>query len=112
MVLDVEVAWTLVDETSHWFTDADRVNVYSALGAGDSYSAIVHALDIAVQMRQPLPATLIADLSAWIEGYAGRGDERRLRQRIEACEIRIPANRSTYRPVPRRRRRDFRRPTS
>ncbi|OBC09311.1 hypothetical protein A5784_05545 [Mycobacterium sp. 852013-50091_SCH5140682] len=84
MTVHVGVAWTLADTTSHWFTESDRSAVYSALGAGDSYSAILRTLDIAVQMRQALPAKLVADLTRWVDGYAGHQSEQRLRQLLEA----------------------------
>jgi hypothetical protein len=71
MASGIEVAWALADATSECFTDTDRAAVYSALGAGEFYAAICCALVIAVQKRQALPASLIADLKAWLDGYAG-----------------------------------------
>lgn len=86
MAVGIDVAWTLVDATAHWFTEENRLAVYSALGAGDSYSAIAHALDIAVQMRQRLPAKLITDLTVWLDGYAGHPHEVRLREMLNTYQ--------------------------
>lgn len=104
MTVHVDVAWTLADTTSHWFTESDRTAVYSALGAGDSYSAIVHTLDIAVQMRQALPAKLVADLTSWVDGYAGHQSEQRLRGLLETYTPREPYHRDGRKcgPIPRR----------
>ncbi|QRY44516.1 hypothetical protein JVX93_29460 [Mycolicibacterium boenickei] len=79
MTAEIDVAWNLVDITSRWFSESDRVCVYSPLGAGDCYSAIAHALGVAVQVGQALPARLVADLALWLEGYAERPQAVQLR---------------------------------
>lgn len=80
---EVDVAWDLVDVTSRWFSESDRVSVYSALGAGDCYCAITHTLGVAVQVGQALPAKLIFDLAIWLDGYAERPNASRVRDLLD-----------------------------
>jgi hypothetical protein len=55
MSTEAKLGWALADSASACFTRADHIGVYTALGAGEAYSAIVHTLDIAVQARHSLP---------------------------------------------------------
>jgi hypothetical protein len=79
MSTDANLAWALADTASACFTQEDRMSVYTALGAGESYSAIVRILAITVRARHSLPANLITELAAWLDGCTGNEYEPRIR---------------------------------
>jgi hypothetical protein len=81
---EAKLAWALADAASTCFTEADHIGVYTALGAGDSYSAIVHTLVIVVRARHSLPTKLVSDLATWLNGYAGNEYEPRIRSLLQA----------------------------
>lgn len=83
---EATLAWALVDVVSICFTADDRLGIYTALGAGETYSAIQRMLVIAVRRRYRLPATLIAALTGWLDCYIGNEHEpmtRGLLNRVE-----------------------------
>ena len=86
MPSEATLAWALVDVVSICFTADDRLGIYTALGAGETYSAIQRMLVIAVRRRYRLPATLIAALTGWLDCYIGNEHEpmtRGLLNRVE-----------------------------
>jgi hypothetical protein len=78
MSTEIKLAWALADAASTCFTDADHISVYTALGAGEAYTAIVRTLAIAVRARYSLPTNLILELTTWLDGYAGHTQHQRL----------------------------------
>jgi hypothetical protein len=84
MSSEAELAWTLADVASTCFTQADHIGVYTALGAGESYSAIVRTLAIAARSRCSLPAKLVRELATWLDGYAGHENEPQIRSLLDA----------------------------
>jgi hypothetical protein len=86
MTSESELAWALADAVSVCFTGRDRLGIYTALGAGETYTAIETMLDITVRKRYPLPAKLISALAIWLGCYVGNKHEpamRRLLNRVE-----------------------------
>jgi hypothetical protein len=79
MSTEIKLAWALADAASTCFTDADHISVYTALGAGEAYAAIVRTLAIAVRARYSLPTNLIIELTTWLDGYAGHTYEPQIR---------------------------------
>ncbi len=79
MSIEAKLAWALADAASTCFTEADHASVYTALGAGEAYTAIVRTLAIAVRARHSLPANLITELTTWLDGYAGHTYEPQIR---------------------------------
>ena len=79
-----DLAWSLADAASTCFTEADHISVYTVLGAGESFSAIIRTLAIAARSRYPLPAKLVSELATWLDGYAGNENEPRIRRLLEA----------------------------
>jgi len=88
MSAEAKLAWALADAASVCFTADDNIGVYTALGAGEAYAAIVRTLVIAARARHSLPATLISELTTWLDGYAGNEHEPRLRSLLEAYAMR------------------------
>ena len=88
MSAEAKLAWALADAASVCFTTADQIGVYTALGAGESYSAIVHTLVIVVRSRHSLPAKLVGELATWLNGYSGNEYEPRIRSLLEAYTMR------------------------
>jgi hypothetical protein len=88
MSTEARLAWALADAASTCFTEADHISVYTALGAGEAYSAIVRTLAIAVRARHSLPANLVTELTTWLDGYAGHKYEPGIRALLRACATR------------------------
>ena len=88
MTPEARLGWALADAASTCFTEADHISVYTALGAGEAYSAIVLTLTIAVRARQSLPAKLVTELTTWLDGYAGHTHEQGIRALLKACATR------------------------
>jgi hypothetical protein len=84
MSAEAKLAWALADAASACFTEADHLGIYAALGAGETYSAIVRALSVAARSQFSLPAKLIHELRTWVDGYAGNAHEPRIRNLLEA----------------------------
>jgi hypothetical protein len=72
---EAELAWALAGVVSVCFTARDHLGIYTALGAGENYSAIERTLNVAVRERHPLPARLISALGAWLDCYVGNEHE-------------------------------------
>jgi hypothetical protein len=85
---EAELAWTLADAVSVCFTATDHLRIYSALGAGETYSAIEWTLYIAVRKRYPLPGRLIGVLTAWLDCYIGTAQEPTTRSLLDHAESR------------------------
>jgi len=88
---EAALAWELADTVSVCFAAHDNLGIYTALGAGETYMAIEHILDIAVRKRYPLPAKLLSALAVWLDCYVGDDHEptiRSLLNRIEPQELR------------------------
>jgi hypothetical protein len=88
MSTESKLAWALADAASTCFTEADYISVYTALGAGETYSAIVRTLAIAARMRHSLPTNLITELTTWLDGYAGHKYEPQIRRLLNTCTAR------------------------
>jgi hypothetical protein len=79
MSTEAKLAWALADAASACFTADDHMHVYTALGAGEAYLAIVRTLTAAVRARHSLPANLVTELTRWLDGYVGDEYEPRIR---------------------------------
>jgi len=86
MASEGTLAWALADAVSVCFTAHDHLGVYTALGAGETYSAIGRILDIAVRKRYPLPANLISTLAVWLDTYIGNEHEPTIRSLLMRVE--------------------------
>ena len=88
------MAWALADAASPRFTEHDHTIIYTALGAGETFAAIVRTLTIAVRTRHSLPANLITELTTWLDGYTGNEYEPLIRSLLGTYEIRRGATRA------------------
>ena len=57
------------------------------LGCGDDREAILDTLEIAARERITVPALLVREITAWLEGYAGSPEEARVRELIRNLTI-------------------------
>ena len=83
---EATLAWALADAVSVCFSACDHLGIYTALGAGETYSAIERMLDIAVRKRYRLPARLISALAAWLDCYIGDEHEPTTRSLLNSVE--------------------------
>jgi hypothetical protein len=70
MVEEPKLAWALAEITHPYFYVAERNDIYVAIGAGDTFSAICSLITVIVRERLPLLADVVAMLPSWINGYA------------------------------------------
>ncbi len=96
MTPEATLAWALADAVSVRFAAHEHLGIYIALGAGESYAAIEHMLDIAVCKRHPLPATLLGALAVWLDCYVGDEREPTVRCLLNCAE---PQTLRTRRPL-------------
>ena len=61
----VELAWALTEAADHCLDESKRFDVYLALGAGDTYTAIRDLTRILVREQVQLAAEVVAALGAW-----------------------------------------------
>jgi hypothetical protein len=67
---DVELAWELAELVHNRLTAIERNNVYIAIGAGDTFTAIEVLLQAVVVRSVALQDELVARLHHWLQGYA------------------------------------------
>lgn len=81
-----DLAWELADAISPLLTDRDHAQLYTSLGSGESYTAIVTLLQTIAQQRLPVAAELITKLTSWLDAYAHNDDAPRLQELLQAVE--------------------------
>lgn len=67
---EVDWAWELVDIAGRRMSERNRTDVYTAIGAGDSYAAIDVLLTTIAPAKLALPAVLLAQIIEWLNAYA------------------------------------------
>lgn len=77
---ETDLAWELVDIACALMPNSDRVEVYTAIGAGYSYPAIKALLETVSRTGVPVSPALAARLDHWLGGYTRHEDASRLRQ--------------------------------
>jgi hypothetical protein len=70
----VELAWALTEAADHCLDESKRFDVYLALGAGDTYTAIRDLTRILVREQVQLAAEVVAALGAWWAAHRGGDD--------------------------------------
>ncbi|SRX96211.1 hypothetical protein MSP7336_04487 [Mycobacterium shimoidei] len=73
------MAWLLVEAVKSRLSDDERSLVFVELGCGESYLAIKRTLNALTSIRMPLPVSMLAKLTCWLNGYAGSPEEPQLR---------------------------------
>ncbi|OBK71428.1 hypothetical protein [Mycobacterium sp. 1165178.9] len=84
-----DLAWKLVDAIGPLLADSDCAQVYTMIGSGDSYAAIVTLLHTSAHSRCLLPAPLVDGLAEWLDAYAHSRDAPRLREIVDAMDRRV-----------------------
>jgi hypothetical protein len=85
---ETDLAWELAEIAGALITDRDRIDMYTAIGAGHSYTAIKALLDTVGRARRPVSPALAARLDDWIAGYAAHEDAPRLRRMRAVVDVR------------------------
>jgi hypothetical protein len=77
------LAWALADAADAHLDTGERHDVYIALGAGETLSAICVLTAVIARRRLALPADLVSEFTNWLDTYAGHAQEPFLRELIE-----------------------------
>ena len=85
---ETDLAWELAEIACLLIPHRDRTRVYTAIGAGDSYSAIGTLLTTIHRARVPLSPALLARLADWLNGYAHDDDAPRLHEMLDSIRSR------------------------
>lgn len=81
---ETELAWELAEVASLLIPDRERIDVYTAIGAGYSYTAINALLETIVGAGVRVPPALVARLADWLNAYAHHEDAPRLHEMLTA----------------------------
>jgi hypothetical protein len=76
---EYDLAWDLAAAVDPVLTADDRVDIFTKIGAGDTYAAIEQLLSCAQKLDFALGPELLARAAAWLAAYAGSDEEARLR---------------------------------
>ena len=77
-----EVAWHVADEIGAALPRAESQWLFVKLGAGDTWSALVFGLSLAVRHRLWLSSDLCEELLFWLQLHTGNFEEPIVRQRV------------------------------
>ena len=80
------LAWELADAISPLLSERDRVQLYGAIGSGESYTAIDTLLQTMAHQRLPMPTEFIPKLTGWVDAYAHSDDAPRLRELLHVIK--------------------------
>jgi hypothetical protein len=80
---EANLAWTLALAAKPHLDAVERNDVFVAIGAGETFTAIHALLKWVAIKRIPVEPDLARRCVSWLEPYAGHEDERYLRHLIE-----------------------------
>lgn len=95
----MELAWALTEAADHCLDESKRFDVYLALGAGDTYTAIRDLTRILVREQVQLAAEVVAALRAWWAAHQG-GDDHHAAALITTLQHSIHQLRTRPEPKP------------
>lgn len=81
---ETDLAWQLAEIACLLLPDHDRIDLYTAIGAGYSYAAIGTLLDTVARAGVPVCPALVARIADWMTSYAHHPDAPRLREMLTA----------------------------
>jgi hypothetical protein len=81
---ETDLAWQLAEIACLLLPDHDRIDLYTAIGAGYSYAAIGRLLETVVSADVAVCRTLQARIADWMTAYAHHPDAPRLREMLTA----------------------------
>ncbi|MBW0019123.1 MAG: hypothetical protein JO236_16470 [Mycobacterium sp.] len=81
---ETDLAWELAEIASLHLPERDRTVVYTAIGAGYSYTAITKLLETIDGANMPVPAALVERLVDWLRAYAHHDSAAYLRELLDS----------------------------
>jgi hypothetical protein len=81
---ETDLAWELAEIACSLIPDRDRVEVYTAIGAGYSYTAIDTLLKTIDREDVAISPALAARLADWLSAYAHHRDAPRLHRIVDS----------------------------
>lgn len=81
---ETDLAWELAEIACLLMPDRDRIEVYTAIGAGYSYTAIGTLLRTIDREDVAISAVLAARLADWLSAYAHHRDAPRLHKILDS----------------------------
>lgn len=79
-----DLAWELATWACEHITARDRDELYTTIGAGDSYAAISTLLETIAGAGVLVPPRLVSQLGAWLDAYTHHDDAARLHELLNA----------------------------
>lgn len=83
---ETDLAWELAEVAGDVFAERDRVEVYSAIGAGNSYTAIGLLLGAIERAGVPISPGLAAKVAEWLNAYTYDQATARLRETLRSIQ--------------------------
>jgi hypothetical protein len=83
---ETDLAWDLAEIAGFHIPEPDRAAVFTAIGAGDCYTAINALLETIVQVSVPVPPSLVARIGDWLNAYIHHAEAPRLYELINAIK--------------------------
>ncbi|WP_231971096.1 tryptophanase [Mycobacterium sp. E3198] len=87
IISDEDMAWSLVDAVGSYLTGYERTAAFVELGCGESYLAIRRIIAALLSTRTSLPVAILAQLTGWLNGYAGNPEEPQLRMMLDVIRL-------------------------
>jgi hypothetical protein len=84
------LAWALAEIADPCFGVAERNDIYVAIGAGDTFSAIHASVAVIAREGLPLPFELVAALPSWLNAHSHNESEPQLRGLVTMLTMRPP----------------------
>jgi hypothetical protein len=86
-IQETSLAWALIDTAKSHLNVGERNHVFTTVGAGDPFAAIVHLLKLIATKHIVLHPQLVQQCKAWIDAYALHEEQVRLRHLIQGFLI-------------------------
>jgi hypothetical protein len=81
---EADLAWELAEVACLLIPDRDRIEVFTAIGAGYSYAAIGTLLKTIDHASVAISPALLARLADWLNAYEHHDDAPRLREMLDS----------------------------
>ena len=85
---ETNLAWALIDAAKPCMNTRERNYAFVTVGAGDTFAAIRHLLNVVDVKRISLQPSLLQLCSTWLDAYALHGEHEHLRRIIQGLAIR------------------------
>lgn len=84
---ETDLAWQLAEAAGGVLAKRDRDEVYTAIGAGNSYTAIAVLLQAIERCGAPISPALAAKVAEWLNGYTYNDDTACLRDALRSIQV-------------------------